>query len=125
MEERKIINTYDQNVAAGGDRVVIYRQTQDVGRGSRCASWQVGHFVEGKPKVTDPDAHWQDRGHKTFLILGIADRKPKFEEAVAWATLKYGPREFVRNRHGNFVEKEVNDKFPLPKRERRSKVETV
>ncbi len=126
MEEvRRIINTYDQNVAAGGDRIVIYRQIQDTGPGGNSAAWQVGRYRDGKPTQTDAKAAWYDYGKKTFMIWGYRDgetlaelRKRTLQEAIDWANANFGAREFVKNRLGDYVEKEVNEKFPIPKREK-------
>ncbi len=131
MTAREIINTWDQNVADGGDRVVIFYTPRATGRGVHGAKWQVGHFVGGKARVTDPEAAWYDGGAKaglkTFLVFSAGTHQEKkaraLAEAVAWATERYGAREFVRNWMGDMVEKVVNERFPLRKRERRAKGE--
>jgi len=33
---------------------------------------------------------------------------------MEWACQKYGPREFAKNRMRDYVEKEVNERFPIP-----------
>jgi hypothetical protein len=119
-----LINTYDQQVAAGGDRIVIYYRIQETGRASQNAAWQVGRFKDGQKWTTDSKAAWYDYNHKTFNLWRNAGeslkdcRARKLNEAINWVSEKYGPREFVKNQVGDYVEKEVNEKFPLPKREK-------
>lgn len=126
VREGGCINTYEQQVADGGDRVVIYYHPQDLGRGGHGASWAVGHFVGGKAKVTDPNAAWYDNKLKTFVVFEPHNvshsvrKKYALVKALTWAMAKYGKREFVGNRMGDMVEKEVNERFPLRKREKRS-----
>ena len=122
MSETRIINTYDQCAAAGGERVVISYRNQERGRGSRSAAWQVWLVVNGKSVSTDKDTPWYNYGKKTFDLWGRHERAAKLATAIAWATEKYGARDFVLNRMGDYVEREVNEKFPLPKREYKRKV---
>jgi len=123
----RIINTYDQCAAAGGDRIVIYRQIQETGRGYHAPSWQVARYIDGNSTVTDPKASWYDYGKKTFSLSRLERnagesigefRKRILQDAIAWANKTFGPREFVKNRVGDYVEREVNEKFPIPKREK-------
>ena len=74
--------------------------------------------MNGREKVTDPKAHWADYGKKFFSSSGWGERKLVLETAIKWANETFGPRDFVRNRMGDYVEREVNEKFPIPKRER-------
>lgn len=119
---REIINTWDQQVRDGGDRVVIFYSPQDLSRGGHGAKWSVGHFKSGKSYVTDAGAAWYDNKQKTFVVFephGGTHHEQKqatLVKALAWVTEKYGKREFVRNRMGDMVEKDVNEKFPLRKR---------
>lgn len=127
----RLINTYDQCVGFGGDVIVLFYQRNEYGRFSRSAAFQVGRYKDGHGMATDPYAHWQDSGHKTFLVSanhreGETPHQAKMRtlaEAIQWVTKKYGKREFVRNRMGDWVEKRVNDKFPLPKRSATAKGE--
>ena len=123
----RIINTYDQCAAAGGDRIVIFRQTQITGRGYQSPAWQVARYKNGQSIVTDPDTTWYNYGKKTFSLSSLNQKKGEaigvfrariLAEAIAWANAKYGEREFVKNRMGDYVEREVNEKFPIPKREK-------
>lgn len=128
MDELRLVNTHDQNAAAGGDRVVIFYHRQETGRAYRSAGWVVGRFVDGKSISTDPGAPWYDYGRKVFSLSCIGrnfgetlkdHRARVLADAIAWANKKFGIRQFVKNRLGDYVEKEVNEKFPLPKREKK------
>lgn len=121
MDEPRIINTYDQNVAAGGKRVYIMRYTRSGYRDVIPSNWNVNLMINGVKYKTAPDAPWYDYGCKTFSFSGRKNAADQLLAAIAWANETYGPREFVRNRMGDYVEKEVNEKYPLPKRERRKK----
>jgi hypothetical protein len=121
VSERDVVNTYDQQVRDGGDRVVIFYTPQDLGRGGHGASWHVGHFVGGKSQVTDPNAAWYDGKQKAFTVFSAGTHQEQkaraLAEATAWAAARYGARDLVRNRMGDMVERAVNDRFPLRKRE--------
>lgn len=111
-----IINTFDQCRAAGGNRIAIYYYPPERGRCAKYARWSVSRIVNGIPSMTD-NVGWYNNGCKEFIIRNCRTEKRKaLEEAIAWTTLTFGPREFVRNRVGDYVEKEVNDKFPIPRR---------
>jgi len=68
VSSTRIINTWDQNVNAGGDRVVIFYQNRETGRISHYAAYKVGRYVEGVEIKTDPKAAWYDYGKKSFSI---------------------------------------------------------
>lgn len=112
-----IINTYDQMQAAGGDRVAIAWQRADKWR---CAGWHVYRLVNGRQVKTDRDAAWYDNGQKFFLAWHpVREGKPKaLAEAIEWANKTYGVREFVRNKWGEYVEREVNERFPIARQPR-------
>ena len=115
MSEQRIINTYDQCVAAGGDKIFISYHARDA-RACMSSKWVVHRYRNGEAIVTDPKASWFDYGRMTFLVCGRDDRKPRLAETIAWVKKKYGKSDFVRNRMGDYVEREVNEKFPIPKR---------
>ena len=122
VSPREIINTHDQLCAFGGDRIAILFSAQISGRACRSANYSVYRVVDGKELITDPKAHWRDYGHKAFDVCGGRETKPAvLAEAIAWANAKYGEREFVRNRVGDYVEREVNERFPIPPRSRKAK----
>ena len=114
---RRIINSWDQNVAAGGDRITIYYYAPEA-RAVSVARYQVVHLVDGHQRQTDPKAAWYDHGKKTFLVsYPLREGKPiALAKAIAWVAETYGVRDFVRNRFGDYVEREVNERFPIPKR---------
>lgn len=114
------VNTFDQMRLAGGDRVGIFWHGPDYGRGGSCAKWVVIRLVDGVEIPTKPGAPWYDYNRKTFSVFGVREfKKPKLEEAIAWIEGRFERREFVRNRMGDYVERDVNERFPLPKRPRR------
>lgn len=118
----EIINTRDQCIKAGGDRIAIFWHGPNAITGSR--TWLVSRFKNGRELITDPKAAWYHRGKKAFLgfMNGGKDHHEckaiALAEAEAWIAKTYGKREFVRNRMGDMVEHEVNEKFPLRPRPR-------
>lgn len=66
---------------------------------------------------TDPKAHWSQYGQKRFSNLGL-NWRAQIEFAKSWASKKYGIKAWARNRSGDFVPAEVNEKHPIPKREK-------
>jgi hypothetical protein len=116
QERPRIINTLDQQNCAGGRRIVLYRQLASYGRVNVTPAWQVALYENGENIGTDRTAAWYDNGYKTFRIPSRGEAKETLLKAIAWANEKYGKREFVRNKFGDYVEKEVNDRFPIPKK---------
>ena len=113
-----IVNSWDQCVRAGGDRIGIsYYAARS--RSVMPAHWRVWRLVDGKEVKTDPKAAWYDNGCKTFLLrLGTTHKERKahaLRDAVEWVKDRYGERDFVKNRLGDYVEREVNERFPIPK----------
>lgn len=111
-----IINTHDQLVAAGGDRIAIYYLPESMGS----AHWRVCRMIDGKEIKTDLKAHWFNYGNKAFVVWHpIRKNKDKtLAEAFAWVEATFGKKEFVRNRLGEYVEREVNERFPIPPKKR-------
>ena len=122
--DRTIINTHDQVSRFGGDRIVIYYQRQEIGRMSVSPGYAVHRVVNGTSVETFPEAPWYDHGMKHFLLgmeraKSLKERRAMArEKAIVWACDKFGPRDFVPNRDGDLVEREVNKRFPLPRRPR-------
>lgn len=112
-----IINTWDQLSAFGGDRIAISYQACGDSRSMTVPGWHVWRLKDGKSVATDPKAAWYDYGKKFFSCGNRGSKKTQLAIAMTWARETYGPREFVRNRSGAYVEKEVNEKFPIPKRQ--------
>lgn len=118
----RLINTHDQlkaAVAAGLDKrkaVAISYHSPDRSnvRDISVMKWSVwSPFFQA-----NPDAAWYDHGCKTFG-LGLSgthkERKDAaLKAAMDWAA-KYGVIAWAKNRQGDYVAKEVNDKFPIPK----------
>lgn len=119
--ERALVNTWNQLVAFGGDRIAILYHGWGGSRSMQCPEWIVMRIRNGKEIVTDPKAAWYNRGKKVFHVHGpVREGKPRvYAEALAWVIKHYGQREFVRNRWGDMVEREVNERFPLPPRKRK------
>lgn len=119
----RIFNTWDQLKAYGGDRIAIYYQPQGDSRSVRVPGWYVSRLLNGKEVATDPKAAWYDYGRKFFMCpigMGAREGKPiALKQAIAWAAKTYRLQEFefVRNRQGSYVERQVNEKYPIPKGE--------
>lgn len=114
-KRERIINAWDQCNAAGGDRIVISYYARS-GRDVLPSRWVVFRYIAGVTVPTDPGAPWYNAGCKTFIPAGRS-RKEGLDQAIAWVKEAYGKSEFVRNRMGDYAEKEVNDKFPIPRRD--------
>ena len=114
----RIINTYDQlKVAVSEGAVnkqqavaVSYNPIQKIGF-TRCAEWEIfsPYFK------TDPEAHWTDYGKKKFTVTHRGEKKTVLAEAMQWASEKYGVQEWAKNRAGDYVPKEIEARFPIPK----------
>ncbi len=119
-----LINTYDQLRVYGGDRVAVTYRSGSFH--SHSPAWHVLHMVDGAARVTDPRAHFLDNKLKTFLLpfsLRPGERghhserkRTALEQALAWTRARYGEREFVRNAWGDYVEADVNARYPLKRR---------
>ena len=114
VSHREIINTWDQCVAAGGDRIVIGYHSPGPREVSSNA-YYVWRVRDGHEVATDKDAAWYDNKRKHFIVMHpLREHKPAaLAAAIAWVTRTYGPRQFVRNRMGDHVEAEVNAQFPI------------
>ena len=115
MPRRECINTWDQFLAAGGDQVAIsYRPYEP--RSVLPAAYYVWRLKDGKEVQTDPGASWFDHGHKAFPCATTKAAKAEaLAAAMEWATTTYGPRDWVRNRLGDYLDRAVNERFPLRK----------
>lgn len=122
-----IINTYDQlkaaHAAGFATRLAISisysAPDKSNSRDVSVANWSVySPFFQ-----TEPAAPWYDYGCKTFALeindLPHRERKAAaLKAAMAWATERWLITEWVKNRQGDYVAKEINDNFPIPKREK-------
>lgn len=120
-DDIRLVNAWDQCRAAGGDRIIISFSGDGCGN-----EWVVHRWVDGEEVSTDPKAHWSRYGRKAFSPFSLGG---KFHErkagalanAIKWVSETYGKSDFVRNRAGDYVEAEVNQKWPLPPRPRKVK----
>ena len=114
MSDRKIYNTHDQLVAAGGGIAITY---QGYG-GSRSMQYPAWHIYRvnaaGVKIVTDSKAHWMDYGQKRFSVDNRDDKKVKFEQAAQWVKDTYGEEgPWKRNRMGDMVPERIQTQFPI------------
>lgn len=118
--EARIVNTIMQLQAYGGDRVAILTHHSSFGRGSWRDGWSIAHYKDGAKFITDAKAHWADYGAKVFTRHdhnGTWRDKDAaaLKAAMEWCDHRYGKRDYVRNRLGDYVEREVNRMFPIDK----------
>lgn len=120
MPDEKIINTFDQLVAAGGG-VAIVPTTIGTSRAEKqvATHWLVIRVVNGKLVDTDPKAAWYFHGRKAFgWFAGTKEKANALKTAQAWILKTYGINgPWTRNRLGDYVPTIVNKTFPIPKRE--------
>jgi hypothetical protein len=115
--EKEVINTHDQLVAAGGGIAITTCYTP--GRRRRKCGYAIYRLNEkGQKMITDPDAAWYDNKMKTFNWAGN-EKANVLAEAQAWVASVFSyTGQWVRNRHGDYVLKEINKRFPLRKLEK-------
>jgi len=65
-----------------------------------------GWKVVGLGFQTDPKAHWTDNGCKTFDGKKHSEAK---QQAMDWASEKYGVEDWVRDPFGGYQDKKVFD----------------
>lgn len=112
----RIINTYDQLRIAVKLGIIPEKKAVAVSYHPSPAG-RAGWSQCNKSKVyspffkTDPGAHWQDYGSKSF----VGNRARSFEEAKAWASKEYGITEWKPNRMRDHVPAEVQKLLPIPK----------
>lgn len=116
-----IVNAYEQLRAAVDagypkEKTLIISYARNGGRSVLPAWWSVGSpFFK-----TNPDGAWYEYGRQTFS-LGFAEQTHSTRKASAlkkaqeWAATKYGVTEWAKNRMGDYIPKEVNDKWPIPR----------
>jgi len=73
-----------QKAHEAGVKPVVFITYRAGGKWEQSA-WQVVSL--GK---TDPDAHYMDRGHKTFPVWGRGERLKVLDEACKWTDARYG-----------------------------------
>lgn len=118
MNQKQIINTYDQLRANGGGVAIVvsYGGIRD----RHVNGWKIFRLNhEGKQVTTDKNAHWSDNNMKwfsTFNHMGTFHNKRKAAllEAQKWVQQQGwydGPWE--RNGQGDFVPEAVQKQFRL------------
>lgn len=88
-ERLRIFNPHNASTFAGergGAGVYVTYRPEQRGRVYTFAAWQV---VRPGYK-TDPGGHWMDHGHKTFGVRSVQERSAVLEEALEWASRRYG-----------------------------------
>lgn len=88
---------------------------------SRGPGLRNGWFVWSPWELTDPSGPWYYYNKMHFAdcqyfggdITRSEARKAALDAAKKWADEKYGPFNWVRNRMGEYVPKELNDLFPI------------
>jgi hypothetical protein len=96
----KAVNVYNPHnlCTQGGDGVFVSYIPQRPGRVYRNAKWQV---VRPGYK-NDPDGWWGDYGHKTFNVFSRAEKEPQRLAAIAWASERYGIKQWERSPFGSY-----------------------
>lgn len=102
LGEVKVHNAHN---FAGHGNVYIAYSPNEYGRIMRPARWQV---VRPGFK-TDPDGHWMNYGHKTFLLVNAGEthkekKEIALEEAKAWASERYGITEWAKTPFGDWMD---------------------
>lgn len=121
-----IINTYEQlraAAASGFDKRGLIAISYHAPDRSNSRDVSVRKWSVFSPFFTTaPDAPWYDYGQKVFSLFGARNgaethaqqKAAALKAAQEWAA-QYGVTEWARNRLGDYVPKEVNDRFPLRK----------
>lgn len=117
----ELINTHDQLAAAVAAGTIGKKRAVAVSYHAR-PSGRMGSADCSKAQVwaaffvVAPKAPWYDYGQKSFYPISKRWHEA-VEEAKEWASETFGIKEWKRNRFGDFVPAEVNDKHPIPKRQ--------
>jgi len=109
VSARRIINTYDQLVAAGGGVAISYQPSDRMA----VAGWRVFRVANGKIVATDPKAHFLDHGQKTFTC-SRNDKAAQFTAAKAWVAATYGEHgPWKMNAMRDYVPERIQKQFPI------------
>jgi hypothetical protein len=88
------------NFAGKGNVFIAYQPYDSIRR--LVSGWKIA-----RPGFQiDPETARYDHGCKTFVVFGRADKDEKFEEAKAWASAKYGIKEWARTPFGSWMDAE-------------------
>ena len=103
LRERRVFNAH--NFAEHGEVYIGY-DPGDRWQGARVQVVRPGFKTDSNPK-----AHWQDRGHKTFDLFGIPgdtkaqQRDAAIEKAKEWAGQRYGITEWAKTPFDTWMDK--------------------
>ena len=117
-DRRRIVNTWDQIMAAGGTGVFISAVSVTTSRAAKtpATDWVVIRLVDGREVATDRQAAWYHNKHKAFSFSCHGDKVKALAAAKAWvANQGWYDGNWVRNRMGDFLPAEINKQFPIEK----------
>jgi hypothetical protein len=98
-----IINAHQLADLQSEPKVYVSFAASDNGRGGTGAKFQVIRIGY----ITDPKAHFLDRGRKTFTVFGFPTKEAAAHAACEWAEARYGKREWVRDPFGSYQDVRV------------------
>jgi hypothetical protein len=100
LRSLRIFNEWDY---AKGEVFISYTPNGDY-RSMQVPEWKV---TKGEEKTDDSErSPWYNYGRKTFVVMGREDKAPKLEEAKAYASAKYGIKEWAKTPYGSWMEAE-------------------
>lgn len=117
---RKIVNTHDQLVAAGGGVAIVIASMET----DPAHAWAVMRWEPGKGDMpTDEKAPWYQHKHRWFHFGHYADdrihgrgagRRLALQAAQGWVLRTYGEAgPWKRNALYDYVPTRINDKYPI------------
>lgn len=115
--EREVVNTWEQLHAARTGTALCWHSKAP--RAVIGNYWSIMRVVDGRKIQTDPKGAWYYHGDKAFSGFGnknpdLSRRLAGLEESKDFALETYGDAgPWVRNRMGDYVPKDINDKFPV------------
>lgn len=104
----RVFNSHEVCDLGGGTIYLSYHPRDE--RGCSPAKW----LVNGINHSPDPKSHWADYGSKSFIGKM---RSPAFGEAKAWASEKYGIKEWARDPFGGWQDAEVLRRVEIKSKE--------
>jgi len=99
FREHLFLHNASNYASAAGLKVHVDYRPTITGRGYTSARWQ----VVGIGFQTDPGGHFQDNGQKTFSIMGRDQKQARLQEALDWASERYGISSWERSPYGSYV----------------------
>lgn len=117
-EPRRLINTHDQLVAAGGGVGILTAHTE--GRSSRACGWTVYRVgANGEEISTATGTPWYEHNRKTFywpLNVRAADKETTLEKTKLWIAEHLGePGPWKRNAMRDYVPERIAKQFSIRK----------